>query len=212
MKSLRFSSFLLLPVLLLSCWASVYAATPEGNAAVIYRYKNAQGITVLDSTIPSEFVSKGYEVLSRSGKVLKVVAPALAPELAAKALAERQAREAQEKMDIELRRSYSNVSDIEAAKARNLESLKGNIEILEANLLRMRSKLSDEQARAAALERTGAPITEDVLNSIAALEQEERDIEAQILQRQQESKEVAAKFDADRKRFLEITKPVAAGK
>ena len=133
--------------ILLTCFlASVVAVgavaqkKDEGWVNVVYRYKNAQGVTVMDSAIPPEYVSKGYEILSRSGKVLKVIPPALVGEAAEKARQERIDAEERARSDLQLRRSYSNVADIDAAKERNLQSLRGNIGILEANLGSQREK------------------------------------------------------------------------
>lgn len=178
--------------------------SPDGWGKVVYRYKNAQDVTVMDSTIPPEYVSKGYEILSLGGKVLKVVPPALVGEAAEKARQDRILAEERGKSDVLLRRSYSNVSDIDAAKERNLQSLQGNIGILEANLVNVRSRLQTSQQRAATLERGGRTVSEDLLKSIRELEQEEKDTQSQIKQRQIELQAVADKFDADRKRFLEL--------
>ena len=38
-----------------------------------YRYTNEEGNTVLNHTLPPEFAQKGYEVVTASGHVVKVV-------------------------------------------------------------------------------------------------------------------------------------------
>jgi predicted nucleic acid-binding Zn-ribbon protein len=185
----------------------VAAATQANNkpSKVIYRYKNSEGVTVMDSKIPAEFVSKGYEVVSISGKVIEVVPPAPEGDVAKRLFEEKQLQEQREREDLLLRRSYSNVDDIEAAKQRNLESLRGNISILEANLTSAKQRLQGYQSQAAAIERTGRELPEDLLKSINNLTQEGKDIQVQIQQREQEYTEMSKKFDEDRKRFLEIT-------
>jgi hypothetical protein len=179
----------------------------EQTGKVMYRYKNAQGVIVMDSQIPPEYVTKGYDIMSRTGKVLKVVPPAPVGAAAEKALQERLRNEELARTDVHLRRSYSNVADIDAAKARNLQSLRGNIDILEANLSGVRTRMQAAQSRAASIERSGRAVPDDFLNSIRGLEQEEKDIQAQIKQRQVELQGVSDKFDSDRKRFIEITPP-----
>lgn len=176
---------------------------------VIYRYKNKEGVTVLDSKIPPEYVNNGYEIVSRTGNVLKVV-PAVAqgPE-ADRLRREKLQREEQAKEDLQLRRSYSNVADIDAAKTRNLESLRGNISILQSNLVSARKRLQDYQSQAAAVERSGRQLPDDLLKNINNLVQEEKDIQAQIKQREEEHREVGAKFDRDKERFIEISKQPA---
>jgi len=181
-------------------------AAGETSTKVIYRYKNHQNVTVMDSSIPPEFVPKGYEIVSHSGKVLKVVAPSLEGEEAEQARVERLEREERERVDTQLRRSYSNVKDIDAAKTRNLESLRGNIQILEANKSSANNRLEATLARAAELERSGRKVPEDILKNIGNLEQEIRNIKLQVKQREQEYQSVSDNFDADRKRFIEITK------
>lgn len=188
--------------LVLSGWV---AAQNVSASKVIYRYKNTEGVTVLDSKIPPEYVNSGYEIISLTGKVLKVVAPAVQGEEGERLYRERLEREARERDDVQLRRSYSNVADIDAAKKRNLESLRGNISILQANLTSARSRLQSYQSQAAAIERTGRPLPEDLLKNINNLVQEEKDIQMQIQQREDEYKAVEKKFDDDRDRFIEIT-------
>ena len=160
----------------------------------------------MDSSIPPEYVSKGYEIISRTGKVIKVVAPAPKAADAERVMRERQEQEARKQADIQLRRSYSNVADIDSAKQRNLQSLRGNIAILQANLSGVKTKLQAAQTQAAAIERSGRTLTDDVLKNIASLEQEEKDIVVQIKQREIEYESVSSKFDQDRARFIEITK------
>lgn len=188
--------------LLFSGWV---AAQVSSASKVIYRYKNKDGVTVLDSKIPPQYVNNGYELVSLSGKVLKVIKPVVQGAEGERLQQEKLQREEREREDIQLRRSYSNVSDIDAAKTRNLESLRGNIGILQANLTSARSRLQTYQSQAAAVERAGRQLPEDLLKNINNLVQEEKDIQVQIQQREEEYKKVEQKFDADRKRFVEIT-------
>lgn len=185
--------------------SGLVAAQNTTKSKVVYRYKNKEGVTVMDSSIPPEYVNGGYEILSLSGKVMKVVKPAAQGPEAERLQREKQERAARERDDIQLRRSYSNVADIDAAKHRNLESLRGNINILQANQVSAKSRLQSYQSQAAALERAGRVLPEDLLKNISNLEQEDKDIQEQIRQREQELDAVEKKFDADRKRFVEIT-------
>lgn len=181
-------------------------AADQSSGKVVYRYKNKDGITVLDSSIPPQYVNNGYEILSLSGKVLKVVAPVVQGEEGARLQREKAEREERERADIQLRRSYSNVADIDAAKTRNLESLRGNISILQANLASAKTRLQGYQSQAAAIERSGRQLPDDLQKNINNLVQEEKDIQLQIQQREAEYTEVAKKFDEDRERFIEISK------
>jgi hypothetical protein len=59
-------------------WLSLPVAAKEEYApgSVFYRYTNDQGVRVLSQSIPPRYVPNGYEVISRTGRVLKVVEPA----------------------------------------------------------------------------------------------------------------------------------------
>lgn len=188
--------------LLMSGWV---AAQNKTTSKVIYRYKNKDGVTVMDSAIPPEYVNNGYEIVSLSGKVLKVIKPVVQGAEGERLQLEKLQRDEREREDIQLRRSYSNVADIDAAKSRNLDSLRGNINILQANLVSARSRLQAYQAQAAAIERTGRQLPEDLLKNINNLMQDDKDIQGQIQLREEELKAVEKKFDEDRKRFIEIT-------
>lgn len=157
-------------LILITCGSLVMSgwvvAQNKTTSKVIYRYKNSQGNTVMDSTIPPEYVNQGYEIVSLSGKVIKVVAPVTRGEEGERLYREKLQREAREREDIQLRRSYSNVADIEAAKHRNLESLRGNINILQANLASARTRLQTYQSQAAGIERTGRQLPDDLLKNI----------------------------------------------
>lgn len=179
-------------------------AQQNTKSTVIYRYKNKEGVTVLDSKIPAEYVNNGYEIMSRTGKVLKVIEPVAQGPDGERLRREKLQRTEQAREDVQLRRSYSSVSDIDSAKARNLESLRGNISILQANLITVRKRLQDYQAQAATIERSGRQLPDELLKNINNLVQEEKDIQVQIQQREQEYKEVEEKFDRDRARFIEI--------
>ncbi|MGM8225305.1 hypothetical protein ACSV5M_01895 [Cellvibrio sp. ARAG 10.3] len=184
--------------------SAAYAADAPGR--VYYRYVNEEGVKVINATIPPEYVSKGYEVVSLNGEVIRVVEPSPTGEEAERAAEERKLRKQQEKADKLLRRRYSSVADIEAAKTRNLQELQGNISILTSNLSNVQAQIVAQQEQAASIERSGRAVGEDLLKNLAALQAEERDIKLQIKQREREYQAASDKFDQDMKRFEEISR------
>lgn len=198
---------LLAAAILLSVSFQVSAA-PSGEKQ-LFRYINLQGNTVVDSAIPPHYVAAGYEIISPSGKVLRVVPPALTQE---EAEAERQllaAKERRQKDDLQLRRSYSSVDDIDAAKERNLQTLKSNIALLENNLENTLKRLETAKGSAAAIERSGKDAPETLLKTISGFEQEERDILVLLEARNQEMLTIEEKFEADKIRLAELLAEMA---
>ena len=174
---------------------------------VFYRYTTSEGRKVVAQTIPPQYVRNGYEMLSLSGEVLKVV-PAAPPEADAERISkERKAAREQSKIDLELRRTYSSVQDIDSAKTRNLQELKNTINILQANLSSVQSQLKTQEVHAASIERSGKTLSADVLKNISTLRTEEKELNVQIKQRDTEYQAAAVKYEQDKLRFIEITKP-----
>jgi hypothetical protein len=187
-------------------WLSLPASGDYAPGSVFYRYTDEQGVKVLSQSIPPEHVPNGYEVISRSGRVLKVVAPAPSGEDAARVAEERRLKEEQDRWDAELRRRYSTVADIEAAKTRNLAELQGNISILQGNLSSVYTQIEQQQAQAANLERSGREVTDTILKNLSDLAQEEQYIKAQIRQREEELQAVSDRFDRNIERFQQINR------
>ncbi len=174
---------------------------------VFYRYTTSEGTKVVSQTIPPQYIRNGYELLTIGGEVLKVVPPAPPAADAERIAKERKAAKEQAKRDLELRRTYSSVKDIESAKARNLQELVNTISILQANLANVKSQLKVQEQHAASIERTGKTVSDEVLKNINTLKTEERDLNVQITQRQKEYDGAAEKYEQDKLRFIEITTP-----
>ncbi|RYY73833.1 MAG: hypothetical protein EOO52_17685 [Gammaproteobacteria bacterium] len=171
---------------------------------VFYRYTTDNGKKAVSQTMPPQYIRNGYEVLTIGGEIIKVVPPA-PPEADAERIAkERKAAKEQAKYDLELRQTYSSLTDIDSAKTRNLQELVNTINILKANLTSTKSQLKVQEGHAAAIERGGKTVSEDILKNITTLKSEEKDLNVQIKQREDELQVAAAKYDQARARFIEI--------
>lgn len=190
-------------ILLLLVSAPTFANN-KMTTKVYYRYLNEQGVPVMDSSIPPKYVRNGYEVVSLSGEVLRVVPPAPSEEEIERLAHERKLKEEQDKADALIRRRYSNLNDIEAVRHRSLLELQNNIDILQGNLSSARLQIEQTEAQAASIERRGQAVPEDILKLLSDLRAEERDIQVQIKQRQVEYQSLSDKFDQDKRRFQEL--------
>lgn len=173
---------------------------------VFYRYTNDAGAKVMHHSLPAEAAQRGYEIVSLTGTVLKVVPPALtAEEAAARADARAQQRELEE-WDAALLRRYSSVDDIEAAKVRKLTDLESAMSILISNMNTTTKAIRDEYAKGANFERRGQPVPSMVLSNLDALQKELEESREKYIQREWEYEEVAEKFEQDKERFKQIHK------
>ena len=174
-------------------------------AGVLYRYQDANGQQVIVQSIPPEMAPKGYDIISKSGQLLKTVPPAPKGADIQKMMEQMRIEAELAEWDSRLRRRYSSVKDIRSAKERSLSELKGNLSILRSNLSGVKSQIEDQQARAAVQERSGRAVSEPVLQNIQTLEAELVGILQQIEMRTQELEAEAARFDRDIERFAEIS-------
>jgi hypothetical protein len=182
-------------------------ALAQTSKQMFYRYTNNDGRKVVSQTIPPQYVRNGYELLTISGEIVKVVPPA-PPEADAERIAnERKAAKEQARTDMDLRRTYSSVQDIESAKTRNLQELQNTINILQANLTSVKSQLKAQEAHAASVERSGKTLSSDILKNISTLRTEEKELNIQIKQREGEYQKSADRYEQDKLRFVEISKP-----
>ena len=191
------------------------SALAARSADYLYRYVNDKGVTVINYSIPPEFVHKGYEILNRDGSVHKVIPRSLTEEeLADQSSAAYQARvEAEEaerlrKWDESLLLRYSSIEDIEAARDRALNELRIRVSILQGNVRSLQGQVESNQRRAADAERRGRPVPANIVATIDGLNDEIVETERQIKERRREMEVVNEGFQRDIDRFAVLLEKV----
>ncbi|EHK71691.1 hypothetical protein PPL19_08406 [Pseudomonas psychrotolerans L19] len=172
-----------------------------GQAAELYRYLDRNGTLVIDRQgVPPEYAGKGYDVLNEQGRVIRKVAPALpAAEL------DRQARERQQAVvDGQLRKLYSNVEDVDRAKARKLAELDGLMQIKKANLEATRQLQSQLMEQAAVQQRNGQALPADLQARLDAAAADQLRLQADLQRYAELRTSTSAAFDADRARMQRL--------
>ncbi|GGJ04113.1 DUF4124 domain-containing protein [Halopseudomonas pertucinogena] len=174
------------------------------DATELYRYVNDKGITVLDRSVPPQFVSRGYEVLDKDGRVKQVVPAAPTPdELRAMREAEKEQRR-QRSSDETLLRLYSSVADLDRAHQRQIQQIETLIATAEAGLMTLRSQRDDVQSRAASQERAGRKVDPLLLQQLENIEAERRRLERQIRSNRAEIDAVNTAFTSRRERLAQL--------
>lgn len=172
-----------------------------GQAAELYRYLDRNGTLVIDRQgVPPEYAGKGYDVLNEQGRVIRKVAPALpAAEL------DRRERERQQALvDGQLRRLYSNVEDVDRAKARKLAELDGLLQIKKANLEATRQLQSQLMEQAAVQQRNGQALPADLQARLDAAAADQVRLQADLQRFDELRSSTSAAFDADRARMQRL--------
>jgi chromosome segregation ATPase len=172
--------------------------------AELYRYIDNRGVTVLDSRVPPEFVSNGYEVLDSQGRVLRVIPAAPTREereAARRALAE---QERQRAADATLLRLYSNTRDLDRAHARHVAQIENLIVSARSSIVVLAQQRERLELRAATQQRAGRELDESLLNEIAESNAETSRLERLITQKEAEIVEVNERFAEQRERLTAL--------
>lgn len=152
---------------LLGLWLLVVL---PADAANLYRYRDAQGVLVIDHTVPASAASSGYEILAKDGRVLETVAASgdkAAPGDPAKPAPVQ--TEYQEKIDRYLLSSYSTVADIEVVKARRLQEVEREIGTDKVRVEEMERRRLATEDSAADVQRGGKPVPAALLAQLTDL-------------------------------------------
>ncbi|WP_299593988.1 hypothetical protein [uncultured Microbulbifer sp.] len=178
----------------------VGAAGQEWDGKKLYRYTNEHGVQVLDDVVPPRYVASGYEVLTSTGRILEVVEP----ELTGKELAEKQRREAQMAVDLQLLKRYNSVADIESARKRKLAIVQQDMAILRSNMTSLSRQIESEESAAARTQRNGGTVSPELLERIENLRKEVAVVGERLSVREKEAVMIDSEFDQAASRYQEI--------
>jgi len=191
-----YSVVLLLLPLLMVLWPSRAFGAEE-----FYRYLNKEGNVVISHYIPPELASRGYSVLSADGRVLRVVARQLSAAEVVQlerrkdtekktALAQQQARN----LDRQLMQLYSSPEDVIYARDRKLASIDDLIAQTKSNIESLILQKRRLEKQGAELERSGQPLSGDILENLKIIEAQIQDRRKEIVKRHQEQQQVRKEF------------------
>ncbi len=164
-------------LLLMLLTAGPALAAESNPGIVLYRYTDSRGVTVLDRQgVPPEFVGKGYQVLNQQGRVIRVVAPAPT----ADELARKQEQQAKADAQAQLLAQYPSLADLDAAKARALADYDQLAAQARSNIQALLAQQGAVQSQAADQERSGQPVSQDLLDRLSDLRRQRADLQVRI--------------------------------
>lgn len=153
------------------------------HAAQLFRYKDANGVTVLSYTIPNDRVPFGYDVVDEFGALLKRIPPQLSETAYREKLAREAAQQECRKTLERVKKLYQTEADIEYALNKGLESIDQSISNIRANLQVATTQRKDLEAEAAQLDISGRKISNSLLDNIERAKVQERNFQEEIEKR-----------------------------
>ncbi|MDF1643314.1 MAG: hypothetical protein P1U80_03920 [Pseudomonadales bacterium] len=140
-----------------------------------YRYKAANGVTVINDVLPAEYAGKGYSIINKDGVLIQEVPRELTKaEIRAKEhqqkIQQQLAKEAQQQQDNDrlLLSTFSSIEDIELTRNRVIGQLNNKIETLVQNRIEEQRLLDKTYQDAANMERSLGKVSDTIQSNIKA--------------------------------------------
>ncbi len=182
--------------------------------AATYKWVDEHGVTHYGDSIPLEYRDRANIEMNKRGVILKKNDPALSVE-------ERKAKEAelakqrkqeteQKRKDTILKNTYSNVEEIDLARDRNLQQIELIIKNIQEQKKAVQADLDARRDLAGAYSQVNKPVPEGLLQDVEALEKNKQDLEMAITQKYKAADEIRARFERDKKRYIELTQSAPA--
>lgn len=187
-------------------------ALPQAAEAQSYRCTGKDGKKYYGATIPTQCIGVTVEQLSAQGVVVRRIEGQMTPEERAKREAEAKAaaeKEAQEREDSRRNRAllatYQTEKDIEDARKRALDDNDKGVTEIQANIAQLKKRedaLAKEMEFYKGKNKPPAKLDEDVKNNRNSMKQQEE----LMAQKKKDVATINAKFDDDKRRFIELQK------
>lgn len=178
-------------------------------------WTNKDGVRECGNVVPPEYAQRGHKEVSDQGITTRELARAksaeeVEAERMAAVQAELDAKEAERLGRLEASRdrvlldTFTTEGDLLITRDAKLGAIDNRINHAVQVIARLELSLEEMQGEAAALERGGKKVPDELRESIFRLERQIEDSREQIDLRHTEKAELAARFDADLLRYREL--------
>jgi hypothetical protein len=188
-------------------------ANPAG-AGKIYKWVDEKGVTHYGEAIPPEYKDQAAAEMTNQGLTVRKWGAAAAPDqrdpTVVKAAQEREKEEKkqafeQRRRDLALVNTYTSPHEIDDARDRTLQLPTQALKGLEPRLKRAQGKLGGLQQQAAGYVNAGKPVPDALEQDLEDQKLEVESMQAEMGRYQAQVNAIRAKFDADKKRYEELT-------
>ena len=180
-------------------------------AAKLYKWVDNEGITHYGETVPPEYADKNRVEMNNAGRVIKKDEMLTPEELRSKKEADNKKREEekaaheQQRHDMTLTNTYSNVKEIDLARSRSLQQVDARINSINSQLKMSKDNLVGLQNEADGYTKANKQIP-------ASLQEDLQETQSRLDRLQQtfdklkaERTAVEARYDSDKARYQKLT-------
>jgi len=161
-----------------------------------------------DKTPPQECLGKATVEMSDHGVVLKKtdeeVGVKEAAEQAKNEAAKKRNIQEKKRLDTALLATYTDKKEIDLARDRNVQPVELAIKGIEPQLKVSQSRVDVLQLQLANARKTKNPVLPSINKEVGAAKKEVKRLKNELAKRKIELKKIRARFDSDKKRFIEL--------
>ncbi|HJU21007.1 MAG TPA: DUF4124 domain-containing protein [Casimicrobiaceae bacterium] len=191
---------------------ALVAAAIAGNVhAALYKWTDEHGVVHYSDKLPAEAVNRANVELNQQGMAIRKTGEAqavIARQSPKSDVEEQKVREEQRERIIAVRRdkalieSYTNVAEIDLAKSRAVGTVEAQIESANAFVAKMTKRRQELEEQKATFAPRPAP--GNIAREIETIDDELGRQTELIASKKKEAASIAARYDADRQRFIEL--------
>jgi hypothetical protein len=179
--------------------------------AKIKCWTNSDGIRECGNAVPPEYAQQGHDEINKAGIRVKHHERAkteaeLAEEARLKAVEEEKKRLAEEQAahDRVLLNTFASEDEIVMARDGKITSIKTEIRLTNRSMNAAEDRLQKLRKQAANFERAGKPVTEKLIKDIQQTQDQIKEYEAFIANKQVEKDRIQQQFESDVTRYREL--------
>ena len=188
---------------LLLLLAFTQRAQAEDNKIV--KWKDDKGVTHYGDSVPAQYANRESSVISKQGITVQRNKP-----VNSQAIALDLAKLEQDKKDKALLNAFTDESEIDLARDRNLQLDQVTIEGLALQKTNSQKRLTESQKYATSFTNRKKPIPADISADIKSNQAEVVKQDQQIAERKASMEVTRKRFDDDKKRYVALKKPTAS--
>jgi hypothetical protein len=190
---------------LLMAGIALFAAFSTNAEAKLYKWVDDRGETHYSQTIPPEYAGHKHIQLDKEGRVIqKQDTPDKASPDGRKTPEERAAIEQRHK-DKALLDTYTNASEIDLARNRNMQQVNARINSIKIQIPPAQDSLDQHSKEKDGFVKTGKKVPTYLKNDLADDEAKLARLQQELTRAQSDADTIKARFDADKARFLQLT-------
>lgn len=165
---------------------------------IFYVFTDKNGNTIMQDTLPPEYINKGYRIVNASGVTIKIVAPNT---LSGQGGGKRSRQDDLQEQDLVLLQTYASVSEIEEIREKRVASVEDIIKLTQTHneaFLRNLTSLFELQG---SLRKNGEDVSDKLKQDIADVQQHIETNNIYIQKKRDEQRRLRDKFNGDINRF-----------